>query len=447
MKVIIIGSGPAGYPCALKLKQLGADVKIIENWTFGGTCLNRGCIPSKAILEIAHRYHLTKDIKDFFEGDINLLKLKWDKIKEHKTKVIEELRTSLEKLFLMKRIEVIRGKAKLAGENLIEVDSNGVKSLIEFDKLVIATGTKPFYPQPFDSYREKLTDSDKIFDMENQPESLTIIGAGVIGIEMACFFNAIGSEVKVVDIMNEILPSEDPQITKVLKNELEKRGVRFYLGQKTIDIKFEGDKKIIKLESGEEIKSSEIMLATGRVADLKELNLEAGKVKYSRFIEVDKNFKTTNPNIYAIGDVNGISLLAHSATRQGELVAENICLNKEVEFDRNIVPSCIYSFPELACVGINTKEAKEKGLNIKIKKSFYQVLGKAVATKQKQGFIQIITDENETVIGAQIVGASATEIIHILALAIKFNMKTKDLKSIIYAHPTMSEIINEAISK
>ncbi len=446
MKVVIIGSGPAGYPCALKLKQHNIDVKIIESWTFGGTCLNRGCIPSKAILEIAHRYHSIEEIKDFFEDQFDL-KLKWEKIKEHKTKVVEGLRSSLEKLFMMKRIDIIRGKARLASKKSVEIETDKGKEIIEFDKLVIATGTRPFYPQPFSSYRDYLTDSDKIFDLENCPKSLLIIGAGVIGIEMACFFNAIGTDVTVVDIMNDILPFEDPQITRSLKSILEKRGVKFYLGKRAVDIKINGDEKTVIFDDGMDLKCYEIMMACGRVAELKDLNLEAGEVKYSRFIEVDKNFKTSNPDIYAVGDVNGISLLAHSATRQGEIVAENIAIGKEEDFDINIVPSCIYSFPEVASIGINTKKAKEMGLNIKIKKAFFQVIGKAVATKNTDGFIQIITDEEEKIIGAQIIGGPATEIIHILALAVKFKMKVKDLKSIIYAHPTMSEIIIEALLK
>lgn len=445
-KIIIIGSGPAGYPAALKLKQLGADVKIIENWSFGGTCLNRGCIPSKAILEIAHRYHSIKEISDFFEPPPEI-KPKWEKIKEHKTKVVEGIRTSLEKFFSMKKIEIIRGKAKLSSNKTVEVESGGAKSSYEFDKLIIATGTKPFYPKPFDSYKDFLTDSDKIFDIENHPKRLTIIGAGVIGIEMACFFNAIGTEVAVIDIMSEILPFEDQSITKVLKNSLEKRGVKFYLGVKTSDIKIKDGEKTLILENGTEINSNEIMVAAGRTADLKELNLEAAGVKYSKFIEVNSALETSNPDIYAIGDVNGISLLAHSASKQAEIVSENIMKETKEEFDKNIVPNCIYSFPEIASIGLNPKTAKEKGINTKTKKSFFQVLGKAVATKQTEGFIQIITDESDTVIGAQIVGGPATEIIHTIALSVKFKMKTKDLNSIIYAHPTMSEIIAEALNK
>lgn len=444
-KVIIIGSGPAGYPAALKLKSMGADVKIVENWSFGGTCLNRGCIPSKAILEVAHRYHAIKEINDFFEGSFNI-KPKWDKIKEHKNKVVNMLRSSLEKLFIMKKIQIIKGTATITSSNKIEVENNGVKNEYEFDNLIIATGTKPAYPPPFNEFKQFLKDSDNIFDIEKQPNKLIIVGAGVIGVELACFFNAIGTDVSVIDIMPDILYFEDKSITRILKQSLEKRGVKFYLGKKTKEIKINDSKKTLILEDETELTADEIMVAAGRIADLKNLNLEAAGIKYNKFIEVNEYMQTSNPNIYAVGDVNGISLLAHSATRQGEIAALNIMGYKEI-FDIKIVPNCIYTFPEIASVGLRPEEAKTKNINIKTKKAFFQVVGKAVATFSTEGFIQILTDENDVILGAQIVGGPATEIIHILSIAIKFKMTTSQLNSIIYAHPTMSEIIMEALNK
>lgn len=446
MKVVIIGSGPAGYPAALKLKGLGADVKIVESWEFGGTCLNRGCIPSKAIIEIARRYHEMKEINDFLTSSIEA-KLVWEKIKEHKTKVVTSLRTSLERLFMMKKIEVIRGKAKILSPKEIEVEFDGTKQIYEFDKLIIATGTKPFYPKPFDLYKDILIDSDSIFDIDKLPSKLAIIGAGVIGIEMACFFNAVGVDVNVIDIMSEILPFEDPSVVKFLRNSLEKRGVKFYLSSKTKDIKINGNIKTVILENGTEIEADTILVSAGRIADLSGLNLDSAGIKYSKYIEVNKFMQTSNPNIYACGDVNGISMLAHSATKQGEIAAEHIIRGSSFEFDKDIVPSCIYSWPEYASVGLNTKTAKEIGINTKVKKAYFQTLGKGVATMHTEGFIQILTDENERIIGSQILGGPATEIIHILALAIKNKLTLKELNSIIYAHPTMSEIIMEAINK
>ncbi|NLH39003.1 MAG: dihydrolipoyl dehydrogenase [Elusimicrobia bacterium] len=444
-KVIIIGSGPAGYPAALRLKSLGADVKIVENWTFGGTCLNRGCIPSKAILEVAHRYHNFKDILSMSEGSFDV-KLSWEKIKEHKIKVVEGLRSSLEKLFTMKKIDIIKGKARIISEKKIEVTNGTERKEYDFDNLIIATGTGPSYPPPFNEHREMLTDSDKIFDIEKKPNRLIIIGGGVIGIEMACFFNVAGSDVTVIDIMPDILPSEDKTVSKILKTSLEKRGVKFYLSKKIVDIKAEGNDRILIDDTGERYIADEIMVAAGRVANLNDLNIEAAGIKNNRFIETDMKMRTSNPQIYACGDVNGISLLAHSATRQGEIAAENI-MGKNIEFDKNIVPSCIYSWPEVASIGLNPDKAKEIGINVKVKKSYFQALGRAIASINTEGFCQILLDNNERIVGAQIVGGPATEIIHTIALAIKFNMKADDLRSIIFAHPTMSEIIMETLNR
>ncbi|MBP7796330.1 MAG: dihydrolipoyl dehydrogenase [Elusimicrobiales bacterium] len=444
-KVIIIGSGPAGYPAALRLKSLGADVKIVENWTFGGTCLNRGCIPSKAILEVAHRYHNFKDILSMSEGSFDV-KLSWKKIKEHKIKVVEGLRSSLEKLFTMKKIDIIKGKARIISEKKIEVTNGTERKEYDFDNLIIATGTVPSYPPPFSEHREILTDSDKIFDIEKKPDRLIIIGGGVIGIEMACFFNAAGTDVTVIDIMPDILPFEDKTVSKLLKTSLEKRGVKFYLAKKIVDIKIEGNNKILIDDAGERYAADEIMVAAGRVANLYDLNIDAAGIKHNKFIETDMKMMTSNPRIYACGDINGISLLAHSATRQGEIAAENI-MGKSLEFDKNIVPSCIYSWPEVGSVGLNPDKARESGIEFKIKKSYFQALPRAIASGNIEGFCQIVIDSNERIIGAQIVGGPATEIIHTLALAIKFNMKADDLRSIIFAHPTMSEIIMETLNR
>lgn len=446
MKVAVIGSGPAGYPAALRLKNNGVDVSIIEKGDFGGTCLNRGCIPSKAILEIAKRYHEIKEIKNFFTSEPPAEPL-WEKIREHKTNVVKNLRTSLEKLFAMKRIDIIRGKAKIISSKELEIETQGEKKKLNFDKLIIATGTKPFYPKPYDSIKDILLDSDTIFDIEKQPQKLTIIGAGIIGIEMACFFNAVGTEVNVIDIMPEILPFEDKSAVKLLRTSFEKRGIKFYLSSKTADIITESGKKKIILENGTQIESDAVLVAAGRTTDLKELNLESAGIKYSKFIEVNSFMQTSNPDIYACGDVNGISMLAHSATKQSEIAVDHMIKNEAEEFDPAIIPSCIYSWPEYASVGINPEKAKEKGMNVKIKKAYFQTLGKAVATFHTEGFIQLVFDENDIIKGAQILGANATEIIHTLSVAIKHKLKLKELNSVVYAHPTMSEIIMEALNR
>ncbi len=446
MKVIVIGAGPGGYPAALKLKALGADVSIVEKGDFGGTCLNRGCIPSKALLEIGHRKHSFEELSKFLQTQHQSFDFSWEKIKEHKKTVVSSLRSSLEKLFAMKKIEIIRGEASFESPSSLRIKTQQGDRIENFDYAVVASGTKPFYPPPFEAFKDKLCDSDSVFDLENFPQKLAVIGAGVIGLELACFFNSLGSEVEIIELMNEILPFEDPQAAAVLRKSLEKRGVTFKLGEKISSLSFENGKKILLTEKGEKIEADEVLVAAGRQAVPHELAVEKAGIEAGRWIKVSQDLKTSNPRVYAVGDINGISLLAHSAEKQGELAAENI-LEPAKNFDLSIVPSCIYTWPEIASVGLTKKKAEEKGIKVKARKAFYQVLGRAAASMNTEGFCQIISDEKDVIIGAQIAGGPATEIIHLLAFAVKNKIPLKDLHEMIFAHPTMSEIIKEAVSK
>ncbi|GAB4032024.1 MAG: dihydrolipoyl dehydrogenase [Elusimicrobiota bacterium] len=445
MEAIVIGGGPGGYPAALKLKALGAKVTVIEKGDFGGTCLNRGCIPSKALLEIGHRKHNFEELSRFTSSPMGETALSWEKIKEHKTAVVGSIRSSLEKLFSMKKIEILRGEASFESPTSVTVKNTSGEKIINFDFAVLATGTSPFYPPPFSQFKDRLADSDNVFDLEKFPSKMTIIGAGVIGLELACFFNSLGSQIEIVELMPEILPFEDPLAARALKNSLEKRGIKFHLGVKTKELFFENGKKTVILENEEKIEADEILVAAGRKAFLEKLNLSRAGIEAERWVKTGMDLKTSNPKIYAVGDINGISLLAHSAEKQGEIAAENIFGGKH-QFDASIVPSCVYTWPELASVGLTKNKAQELGLKPKVRKSFYQVLGRAIASINTEGFCQLVTDEKDIIIGAQIVGGPATEIIHTAALAVKMKLTAEKFNSMIFAHPTMTEIIKEALS-
>ncbi len=451
-KVIVIGSGPGGYAAALRLKELGAEVSIVESWDFGGTCLNRGCIPSKAFLDTGHRVHA-------FEGLRGLLKegsgvsfspemLDWEKVKARRADVITRLRASLEKLFQAKKIEVLRGKAAFSGPGEVTITGpqGGLKK--NFDAVILAAGTRPAFPPPFRDYSSELTDSDSIFDLPRLPESLLIVGGGVIGLEFACFFNAIGVKVEVLELLPEILAGEDPQVSRAVRSSFEKRGVKFHLGKKTVSIKITDGLKSVELEDGSKLQAEEILVGAGRAADLAGMGLETLGLHWDRKgVKVNDRMLTALPGVYAVGDVNGVSLLAHSASRQGEIAAGNI-MGADHAFDDSIVPRCVYAWPEVGSVGLNKAQAEAKGLAVKTARSFYLGIGKAVATGETEGFAQLVFDaSDETVLGAQLVGGPATELIHVLALAVKLKLKRKDLKEIIYAHPTMAEAIHEALSK
>ncbi|OGR62770.1 MAG: dihydrolipoyl dehydrogenase [Elusimicrobia bacterium GWB2_63_22] len=451
-KVIVIGSGPGGYPAALRLKELGADVCIVEAWDFGGTCLNRGCIPSKAFLDTGHRVHafegLRKLLKDGSGVNFSPDMLDWDKVKARRADVITKLRTSLEKLFQAKKIEVIRGRAAFSGSNEITITGPQGEIKKTFDAAILAAGTRPSFPPPFRDFHEQLTDSDRIFDLPRLPKSLLIVGGGVIGLEFACFFNAVGVKVEVLELLPDILAGEDPQVTRAVRSSFEKRGVKFHFGKKTASLELGAGLKAAVLEDGTRIEAEEILVGAGRAADLTGMGLEAlGLAWDRRGVKVSDRMLTAVPGVYAVGDVNGISLLAHSASRQGEIAAENI-MGADHAFDDSIVPKCVYAWPEVGSVGLNKAQAEAKGLAVKTARAFYLGIGKAVATDETEGFAQLVFDAgDETVLGAQIVGGPATELIHVIALAVKLKLKRRDLKEIIYAHPTMAEAIHEALQK
>lgn len=451
-KVIVIGSGPGGYPAALRLKELGAEVSVVEAWDFGGTCLNRGCIPSKAFLDTGHRVHafegLRRLLKDGSAVNFSPEMLDWEKVKARRADVILKLRGSLEKLFQAKKIEVLRGRAAFSGPNEVTITGPQGEVKRQFDAAILAAGTRPSFPPPFRDFHAELTDSDRVFDLPKLPKSLLIVGGGVIGLEFACFFNAIGVKVEVLELLPDILAGEDPQVTRAVRSSFEKRGVKFHLGKKTVKIDLAGGLKTVELEDGSRLQAEEILVGAGRAADLGGMGLEAAGLAWDRRgVKVNDRMLTAVPGIYAVGDVNGLSLLAHSASRQGELAAENI-MGGDHAFDDSIVPKCVYAWPEVGSVGLNKAQAEAKGLAVKTSRAFYLGIGKAVATDETEGFAQLVFKaDDETVLGAQLVGGPATELVHIIALAVKLKLKKRDLKEIIYAHPTMAEAIHEALQK
>jgi len=451
-KVIVIGSGPGGYPAALRLKELGAEVTMVEAWELGGTCLNRGCIPSKAFLDAGHRVHAFEGLRKLLRTDSGVnfspAMLDWEKIKARRAEVVVKLRGSLEKLFQAKKIEVLRGKAAFSGPGEVTITGPQGEIRRNYDAAILAAGTRPSFPPPFRDFYVQLADSDRVFDLPRLPGSLLIVGGGVIGLEFACFFNALGVEVSVLELLPEILPGEDPQVTRTVRSSFEKRGIKFYLGRKTAGIEISDEFKTVELEDGTKLRAEEVFVGTGRAADLTGMGLETIGLPWDRKgVKADSGMRTSAPGVFAVGDVNGISLLAHSATRQGEIAAGNIMGGNDA-FDADIVPRCVYAWPEVGSVGLNKAQAEARGFTVKTARAFYLGVGKAVATDETEGFAQLVFDAaDETVLGAQLVGGPATELIHLIALAVKLKLKRRDLREIIYAHPTMAEAIYEALWK
>ena len=449
--LIVIGAG-SGLDVVSAAAAKGMKVALVEEGPMGGTCLNRGCIPSKSFLDTGHRVHAFEGLRKLLKEDsgVNFSAdmLDWGKVKARRAEVILKLRASLEKLFQAKKIEVLRGRAAFSGPGEVTITGPQGETKRQFDAAILASGTRPSFPPLFRDFQDQLTDSDRIFDLPQKPGALLIVGAGVIGLEFACFFNALGVKVDVLEILPDILAGEDPQVTRAVRTSFERRGIKFHLGKKAVNIEISGGLKTVELEDGTKLAADEILVGAGRAADLEGMGLEALGIAWDRRgVKVNEFMQTTLPQLYAVGDVNGISLLAHSASRQGEIAAENI-MGARHTFDADIVPKCVYSWPEVGSVGLTKAAAEAKGLAVKTSRAYFLGIGKAVATDETEGFVQLVfSAADETVLGAQIVGGPATELIHVIALAVKLKLRRSDLKEIIYAHPTMAEAIHEALNK
>ena len=443
--IAIIGAGPAGYPCALKAAKLGAQVTLIENSELGGVCLNCGCIPSKALLAGAHYFNITKELGKFSLnpalGEEYYKTLSFAKLQEHRKATIVKLRSGILKMLEAAKVKIIKGKAKFVSENTLEVGGDK----LTFDDIVIATGSRAFLPKQFESIKDKIYDNSTIFNLEKLPSTLAILGGGVIACEFACLMQALGVQVTIIEMQPDILPKEEETIRRTLKQILLKRGVKIFTGTAAKEIKIENNQKKVLLDNGQEIVCEEILAALGRKANVEDLNLEAAGISLP--LQVNPNTLEVKPNIYAIGDVNNLCLLAHAATAQGEVVAGRIMGQNSV-YNNDLIPSAIYTWPEAANVGLSVTEARAKGYEAVSKKSFLLANGRALAQGDSEGFAQLVEDtKTGKLLGAQIVAPNAGEIIHIALLAIKFGLTVKDLESTVFAHPTISEIIKEAAQK
>lgn len=424
--IAIIGAGPGGYVAAIRAAQLGASVLLIEKDALGGTCLNRGCIPSKTLLAATDKINDLKKlskygIKATFEG------VELEKLLKRKDITIMKLQKGIENLLKSYNITVVKGEATIIDVNSLNVGDEK----FEFKNLILATGSKPADLPHLKRDGEFVLNSDDIFALNKYPQSILIVGSGAIGIEWARIFKALGVEVSLVDIASNLSPASDESISGYLAKEFKQNKIKTYLGNGIEKIE---DKKVY-LTNGETLEPEIVLLATGRkpcLEILKNLGVEVER----GFVSVDNNFKTNIENIYAIGDINGIMQLAHVASHQGVAAVEHILLNKDADLNYNAVPFVIYGKPEIASVGAN------QGTKVSIFP--LGILGKSIADDESEGFVKIIADE-DVIVGAYIVAKEASSLIHTLALAIKEKIPTHKLQEFVFAHPTYAEGLHEAV--
>lgn len=453
-KILVIGGGPAGYPAALKAASLGAEVTLVEKNKLGGVCLHCGCIPSKSLLDAAHRFetaaHLPALCQDGAQADAEALtgKLSWQKIQARQKAVTQKLTLGIQSLLRAKRVNVLTGEARFLNNREAAVKQESGEQKIPFDYAIIAAGSQAFYPAPLDAVKDKLYDNSTIFDMPALPRTLAIIGGGVIGCEFAEMMHAFGVQVHIIELQNRILPLEDETISRTLVQSFAKRGIQIHTGVSANAVDFEGTQKIITLSDGSKLEADEVLAAIGRTVDLSGLQLENVGIEWTRKgITVNPHTLQVKDNIYAAGDVNGLLQLAHAASRQGEVAASVICGQAAV-YHNEAVPRAIYTRPEIASVGLTKAQAAAQGIDVKSQKAFLLANGRAQTQNETEGYFEILSDRaSGKILGANLCGASATEIIHVISVALAAKMTVEQLKEVIFAHPTVSEALADALNK
>jgi len=444
--IIVIGGGPGGYVAAIRAAHLGAKVCIIERDRVGGTCLNRGCIPTKALWRNAEILNTLKNIKEF-GIEIDGYSINVEEVQNRKQKIVDQLVSGIEKLLDANKVEVINGTASLKDKNTVVLTlSDGSSKELTAKNIIIATGSKTTLPPIEGATLEGILTSDEILNFKEIPKRLTVIGGGVIAMEFAGIFAAMGSAVT-VNNRSAILKRVDSDIVKRFSVAAKKKGIDIITDCKMDKIEKRnglfyllGENKKGKFE----IESEGLLVATGRDPVLEGINLDGLGIEFSKKgIKVDSNYETNIKDIYAIGDVNGKVMLAHAASHQGITVAERI-----MGIDSNShspVPDCIFVFPEISSVGITEDEAKEQGIIYNASKFMFGANGKALSLGEGEGFVKVLSNEQEEIIGVHIMGPHASDLIHEGTLAVSTKLKIDDIKNTIHAHPTLSEAFHEAV--
>ena len=444
-KIIIIGAGPGGYVAAIRAAQLGAEVTVVEKSEVGGTCLNVGCIPTKTLLASVEVLSLIKEATKF---GINVGEATPDfaQMISRKEKVVGQLRKGIEYLFKNKKIVLIKGSGKILASGQVEViKDDGSKEELSTDKIIMATGSESARPDLFPFEGERIITSREALSLEKIPESLLIVGAGAIGVEFACIFAALGTEVTLVEMLPQMLPTEDVEIARELEKQLQQKKIKVHTGTKIEKAESSKLKVESTLSSGEKIETEKVLVAVGRKLNSDNLGLEEAGIKTEKGrIVVNERLETNLAGIYAVGDVVGGVLLAHKASSEGIVAAENAGGQDSV-MDYRVIPSCIFTRPEVASVGLTEQKAREAGHEVRLGKFPFRALGKAQAVGQVEGMVKIIADaESDEILGIHIIGPQATDLIAEGVLAIKVEVTAEELGQTIHAHPTLSEGLMEA---
>lgn len=447
--IAIIGGGPAGYTAAIRASQLGANVVLIEENEIGGVCLNRGCIPTKTLLKTSDVAYLIKKSKEFgIESSIK--DINWNVAYDRKNRVVKNLKMGLDHLLESRKINIIKGRGVINNPNQVSVTTDTENIVVNFEKLIITTGSKPFFPNIPGIELNSVITSTEALGLKEIPKSIVVIGAGVIGLEFASMFNSIGTKVTIIELQDRILPNEDVEVTAELLKILKRQGIVFKLSSMVKEIRYADEGLSVVLQDTEKefiVNTDKVLVAVGRKLntesqDIKSLGLE---IKNGAIV-VNEAMETNIKNIYAAGDVTGGKLLAHLAFAEGKVAAEN-ALGIMSKVNYNAVPSCVYTNPEIASVGMNEEEALKQSIEVSIGRFNFRNNGRSLSHGERDGFVKIIVDkETNTIIGGQILGTNASEMISEITLAVTLKAKADIIADMIHPHPTLSEAVWEACS-
>ena len=448
--VIVIGAGPGGYVAAIKAAKAGFNTAIVENRRVGGTCLNRGCIPAKAMV---HASSLYREMQEGERFGVTASEVSYDygKIVSYKEETTEKLCQGIEQLLKGNKVTILSGKGTLEKNKVVRVKGEESEECYEAEHVILAAGSKPLIlPIPGLDLPGVLT-SDELFKLKEKPESLVIIGGGVISVEFASVYANLGCKVTIVEAMPRLIPNMDKEISQNLKMILKKRGIDIHTSASVQRVEQEGDQyTCVFLEKEKEVRASAqyVLCAIGRCPNTDGLFGEGVEPEMERGrVVVDKDFKTSIEGVYAIGDLVKGMQLAHLASAQGVCVAEKIA-GEEPSIDVNTVPGCVYTDPEIASVGVTEDEAKERGLEVKIGKFIMSANGKSLITKEERGFIKVIAEkETDVIVGAQMMCARATDMIGEFVTAVVNRMTVRQLLKGMRAHPTYNEGVAEALEE
>lgn len=456
--LVILGGGTGGYVAAIRASQLGLKTAIVEKGKLGGTCLHKGCIPSKALLRSAEVFATAKHSEDFgvMTSDVSI---NFGKVQERKNKIVDQLHKGVQHLMKQGKIDVYEGTGRILGPSIfspmpgtisVEMNNGDENEMLIPKNVIVATGSRPRTLPGLDIDGQLVMTSDEALALEEVPSSIIIVGGGVIGIEWASMLSDFGADVTVIEYADRIIPTEDKEISKEMQRLMKKKGVKIVTGAKVLPETLQkGEGVTISAEvkgSQKEFSALKLLVSVGRQANTEGIGIENTDIQIEKgFIEANEYFQTKESHIYAIGDVIGGLQLAHVASHEGIVAVEHIAGQSPSPIDYSLVSKCIYSSPEAASVGLTEDEAKEKGHNVKTGKFSFRAIGKALVFGESDGFVKIVADKDtDDILGVHMIGPHVTDMISEAGLARVLDATPWEVAHTIHPHPTLSEAIGEA---